>query len=259
MNAAKALYHRLVPEKIRNPIGLVRRDMTDRLHRLFSRRALPPRDLLGHIQMTPYVSEYLGVGKKSAESIIAAFDRSGLPSGASVLDFGCGSGRALIHMDTRGWSLFGCDIDEDAISWSRRGLPSARFEVNKSQPPLPFAAGQFDAIFAVSVFTHFDGDEQRAWARELRRILKPNGVAVISTMGPGILDNFPAHALPVNRKTLAESGFIFIPSETSFNARAVFHTAPGIARLFSDDFELMLWEEQGLDGFQDLSILRVRA
>ena len=68
MNAAKALYHRLVPAEIRNPIGLVRRDLTDRLRRLVTRRPLPPRDLLGHIQMTPYVSEYLGVGRKSAAS-----------------------------------------------------------------------------------------------------------------------------------------------------------------------------------------------
>ena len=209
--------------------------------------------------MTLYLSEYLGVGKKAARSIIAAFAWTGLPSGASVLDFGCGSGRVLIHMDNRGWSLSGCDIDDDAIAWSRKGLPAARFEVNKSQPPLPFASGQFDAVFAVSVFTHFDGDEQRAWARELRRILKPDGIAVISTMGPGILDNFPAHALPENRKMLAESGFIFIPSESSFNARAAFHTAPGIARLFGEHFEVLRWEEQGLDGFQDLSVLRAMA
>lgn len=259
LNTAKAFYHRLVPATIRNPIGLARRDLTDRLRRLFSRRVLPPRELLSHIQMTPYLSEYLEVGKKAARSIIAAFARTGLASGASVLDFGCGSGRALIHMDNRGWSLFGCDIDDEAITWSRKALPAASFEVNKPQPPLPFASGQFDAVFAVSVFTHFDRDEQTAWARELRRILKPGGIAVISTMGAGILDNFPAHALPENRKVLAESGFIFIPSESSFNARAAFHTAQGIARVFSDYFEVMRWEELGLDGFQDLSILKARS
>jgi len=208
--------------------------------------------------MTPYVSEYLGVGKKSAESIVSVLERIGIRPGAAVLDFGCGSGRVLIHMGNHGWRLLGCDIDQEAIAWSRKGVPGARFEVNGMAPPLPFPDSELDVVFAVSVFTHFDESEQAAWAHELRRILKPGGVAVISTMGPGILDNFPAHAQPGNRKQLAESGFVYIPNQSSFNARAAFHTASGISRLFERNFELVLWEEQGLDGFQDLSVLRAR-
>jgi len=105
----------------------------------------------------------------------------------SVLDFGCGCGRV-----TRWWrdfpgSLAGSDLDPQAVVWCRRNLPFARFEVNGLEPPLVFEDGSFDLVYALSVFTHLTADLQLAWRDELRRVLRPTGVLLMTTHGRSYL------------------------------------------------------------------------
>ena len=49
-----------------------------------------------------------------------------------------------------------------------------------SQPPTKFEDGAFDAILAISVFTHLDQDLQNAWLAELKRIARPGGIVLAS-------------------------------------------------------------------------------
>ncbi len=51
------------------------------------------------------------------------------------------------------------------------------------EPPLPFAAAQFDLVLAGSVFTHLDAAHQEQWLTEIRRVLRPGGVLVATTLG----------------------------------------------------------------------------
>ena len=255
LNRAKALYHRLVPASIRNPFGLLRRDVTDRLKRIAHRGALPPRELLERIQMTPWVDEYVRIGARSAASVrrLLAPSLDGRQR-SRVLDFGCGSGRALLQLKDTSWELYGCDVDAGAIEWLRQQEGEERFRITDPDPPLPWPDATFDAIYSVSVFTHFSETAQKAWIAELARVLGPDGLLVVSTMGPSVLPNFPVHCTPKNRDELKRSGFFFVPSGESFNANAAFHSASGLIRLFSPHFTLRAWLEQGLDGFQDLSL-----
>lgn len=258
MNYAKGLYHRIVPARIRNPIGLFRRDVADRLRRVFTRVPLPPRELLANIQMTPWAREYLGVGKRSANSILRQLESLGisLRTPARVLDFGCGSGRILRYFRRSGWDLYGCDIDRDAVDWSRRTLPFASLAVCAVDPPLPYPDAHFDVVLSISVFTHFSPDEQKAWRDEIARVLKPGALLILTTMGPSVLGNFPqlTNAAALNR--LTADGSLFVRKDGPFNASASFHTARAIVEGFSPPFFLMRWLERGLDGFQDLSVLR---
>ena len=254
VSGAKALYHRLIPQEVRNPIGLLRRSSLDRITRATASVPLPPRELLGNIQMTPWVREYLDIGERSAVSIRAALTSSAVPVEGRVLDFGCGSGRALRHLRGSPWQLHGCDVDKPAIDWTAANLRFAQFRVSPLSPPLPYEENFFDAVYAISVFTHFSPTQQRSWAEELARVIKPGGALLVSTMGPGILCNFPAHGTLENQRELATGGSIFIPSEISFNSNAAFHSITGLKKVFCDGFDLRSWEEQGLDGFQDLSV-----
>lgn len=269
MPTLKRLYQSLVPAPIRYPIGRFRRGLDDRLRRLATPGPLPPRELLTRVQLTPYVREYLEVGAKVAAAIRRAFEGSGPrpPSPCRepvrVLDFGCGLGRTLRHFGDSGWELHGCDVDADTLAWSRWALPFVHFAENGKRPPLPYPAGHFGALWAVSVFTHFDAAEQAAWAAELGRVLEPGGLAAISTMGPLALSSFPELATPGNRRRLKEEGFFFEPGEPdsdgpSFNARGAFHTVAGLERIFGGEFELVRWTEGSLEGFQDLALLRRR-
>lgn len=258
VSLVRSLYHRALPARVRNPFGMARRKLHDRLLRVLSPAPLPPVSLLRNIQLTPFVSEYLRIGRRSAVALEAAILRSGLKGEARVLDFGCGSARTLRHLRKSGWILHGCDIDTEAIAWARRALPDVDLRVTGEHPPLPWPDGTFDAIWAVSVFTHLSGRAQQEWFAELARVLRPGGVLLISTMGISVIGAFADHDTQSNRSQLAAEGHLFRTRPGDFNDQAAFHTPAGIRALAAPWFDLEEWAEQGLDGFQDLSVLRRR-
>lgn len=255
--ALKEVYHRLIPPAIRYPIGRFRRDVEDRVRRLVTRGPLPPRDLLQRVQITPYVREYLEVGGRGAATVREAIRTADLAHGGPlrVLDFGCGLGRTLRFMAGEPWQLYGCDVDAYSIEWARQAYRFATLDLTGDRPPLPYADGSFDALYGISVFTHFAEADQTTWARELARVLKPGGLAVISTMGPMALGSFPNLATPGNTAALEEMGFVVAIEGERFNERGTFHCAAGVERFFSEGFELRSWTQGGLDDFQDLSCL----
>lgn len=262
---AKDLYHRLIPDRVRYPIGRLRRGAIDRWVRWRTAGpALPPRAMLRSVQMTPWIWEYLQVGEVAAGSVRAAFEDACLAStrdtadgGAPrVLDFGCGLGRTLRFLLDTCWHLEGCDVDARSVEWSRTAFPQIRFEVNAPEPPLPYPSSTFDGLFAVSVFTHFDAPQQSAWAAEVARVLRAGGLALITTMGVHALGGFPNLHSDDNRRTLEEAGFFVDEGGEDFNSRGAFHTRAGIEDIFGDGFEVLSHRPGGVDGFQDLSVLR---
>lgn len=50
-------------------------------------------------------------------------------------------------------------------------------------PPLPYANDRFDLVLGFSVFSHLREKAQQIWLQELRRVMTPNGLAVLSTLG----------------------------------------------------------------------------
>ena len=102
----------------------------------------------------------------------------------SVLDWGCGCGRVLRHwQDLPQRRLYGCDINPRVVHWLRQATRSANIRCNGPLPPLPFEDGSFDFLYAVSVLTHIPASGQVAWMRELRRVLRPGGHALVSLHG----------------------------------------------------------------------------
>jgi SAM-dependent methyltransferase len=101
-----------------------------------------------------------------------------------VLDFGCGSGRILQHLcRAHPCRFFGCDVDPAAVRWAGRNLPRADLRVSPPMPPLPYEPDSFDLVIAVSVFTHLPESAQLAWLGELRRVLRPGGLALVTVTG----------------------------------------------------------------------------
>jgi SAM-dependent methyltransferase len=100
----------------------------------------------------------------------------------SVFDLGCSSGRVLRHLVCQGdvHQCWGADIDAGNVEWVRKHLPNRiRVFQNSMIPHLPLPDASLDLFTAFSVFTHIDVFEM-AWILEVRRILKPGGIAYIS-------------------------------------------------------------------------------
>jgi SAM-dependent methyltransferase len=233
----KAVYHRLVPAQLRFPFGRFRRRAGEWLIQRSTSLPYPPPELLARVQTAPTAAEYREVGRRGAASILAAAAAAGVSaqSTVAVLDFGCGPGRVIRFLSDTSWVLYGCDVDAEAVEWSRASLPFARFFRTDPNPPLPFAEGMFDIVFAVSVFPRFTNDEQRLWAAEIARVVRPEGSAIVTTLSPELGGAF-AHLDPEARPTL--------------------NTAREVAENFAPSFRAVWWRERGLDGFEDLTLLR---
>jgi len=101
-------------------------------------------------------------------------------AGASVLEAGCGIGTDGVRFAVAGADYTGLDFSPTALSLAQHrfdmeGLPG-RF-VSGSVSLLPLRADQFDLVFSHGVIHHVE--DTKAAVRELARVLKPGGTALI--------------------------------------------------------------------------------
>lgn len=100
------------------------------------------------------------------------------PRTATILDVGCGTGEMAATLMRRGYGVWGVDIAEAMIRHARGRCGSDRFRVGDIEH-LPFRNDSFDAVVCLGVVEYLDIDEQAL--REMWRVLKPGGRAVVST------------------------------------------------------------------------------
>lgn len=101
-----------------------------------------------------------------------------------LLDAGCGDGRFLQELKTRGARhLFGIDVSERAISFARLLLSEVELRVARVEE-LPFEAAFFDVVFLIETLEHIPPGEIPAVLGELRRVLQPDGQLILSVPSP---------------------------------------------------------------------------
>lgn len=127
---------------------------------------------------------YLESGERSAAALrgLLADHHLTLQPGQRMLDWGCAAGRVLrcFEAEARAGEAWGVDTHAPSISWAKENLsPPFRLAVCSDLPHLPFRDGHFQLVYGLSVITHID-HLLDAWLLELRRILAPGGVAVLS-------------------------------------------------------------------------------
>jgi SAM-dependent methyltransferase len=113
------------------------------------------------------------VGKRLLLRALLA--RAGGARGRRLLDVGCGTGGVLAELAAEG-TVVGIDRDELALRFCRdRGLGAV---VRASALQLPFGDASFDVCVMMDVLEHLD--DEGVLLREVRRLLRPGGVALIS-------------------------------------------------------------------------------
>jgi 2-polyprenyl-6-hydroxyphenyl methylase/3-demethylubiquinone-9 3-methyltransferase len=112
-----------------------------------------------------------------------------ISAGARVMDFGCGNGSMLAFLSDCGWHLSGVDFSLSGIELARRSYPSIDFQVGDvSDPEFDHPLiGQFDLVISTEVVEHLY--LPRHFARNCFRLLKPDGILVVSTPYHGYLKN----------------------------------------------------------------------
>lgn len=221
---------------------------------------LPPADLIYQTAGTASPVAYVESGRMTAASIRAALSENGFNIGAmgSVLDFGCGCGRVIrAWAGLPGLGLHGCDYNPRLVAWCRRNLPFASFTVNGLEPSLPYAAEQFGFAYAVSVFTHLPEELQDAWLTDLRRVLRPSGVLLLTTHGAR---HFAAYsATPEERRAFANGELVVgYPEGAGSNLCAAFHPEPYLWKRFAPNWDVLEYRPAGEPGTggQEIWLLR---
>ncbi|MBI1364482.1 MAG: methyltransferase domain-containing protein [Alphaproteobacteria bacterium] len=119
--------------------------------------------------MTSGAATAAAVAKRIEAHIEAKYPR--------VADWGCGLARVIRHLPEN-YQRTGFDYNARAIAWCRAHIKGARFETNGAAPPLPAEPGAFDALYALSVFTHLSASGHAAWIAEIERVLRPGGLFI---------------------------------------------------------------------------------
>jgi SAM-dependent methyltransferase len=108
-----------------------------------------------------------------------AFAQLGAVSGLDVLDYGCGHGMAAVVLARQGARVTGIDLSPGYLREARQRAEANGVVIDFMQADgdrLPFADASFDRVWGNAILHHLDVEQA---GRELRRVLRPGGIAVL--------------------------------------------------------------------------------
>jgi SAM-dependent methyltransferase len=134
--------------------------------------------------------------------------------------------------------------------------------VNHYEPPLQYPEGYFDIVFSVSIWTHLAPHLQLPWLLEMKRILAPGGLALLTTIGPyGYRRGTHLGAVTFSLEELMRDGFCYSEYPTKYLPGvpcygAGYHTPAYVTKAWSKYFDVLEVQEGVIDNLNDLVILR---
>jgi ubiquinone/menaquinone biosynthesis C-methylase UbiE len=99
-----------------------------------------------------------------------------LPSGASVLELGCGSGIPMTRrLVDHGFKITGVDISCEQLALAEKNVPEATLALG-DMTTLEFDDNSFDAVTAFYSVTHIPRVEHSDLIKSIFKLLKPGGI-----------------------------------------------------------------------------------
>lgn len=167
---------------------------------------------------------------------------SKLPSGASVLDAGCGVGRDANILTKQGLSVTGLDLSKGLLRVASKRFPDISF-IYGNLLKLPFDDAHFDGVWSNTSLLHLEtvNDVKQSLA-EMYRVLKQPGLihvvvkaqtgkdktAVVSDKLSGHDRFFQYFTLDEMRGLLREAGFTIILSKEYSEIETITHGRPEV-------------------------------
>jgi SAM-dependent methyltransferase len=144
----------------------------------------------------PYYAEaegadWLGIFWDKSSLFKSLFDSLDLQS---VLEIACGQGRHAAQFLERAGTLTLLDVNQFNIDFCKERFRSAenvQFVVNDGSTLAPLANEGFTAVYSYDAMVHFEFEDVISYIKEVRRVLKPGGRALLHmsdyTDAPGAL------------------------------------------------------------------------
>lgn len=107
----------------------------------------------------------------------------GDPQQVDLLDVGCGVGNFHPMLQDHLGSLSGCDISAACLETAAQRNPGVTYR-HYDGGRLPFGDAQFDAVTAICVMHHVPPGLWPQFSAELRRVLRPGGIALVFEHNP---------------------------------------------------------------------------
>ncbi len=160
---------------------------------------IPP----AHLRMgygVPSDELFLNAGEASAAALRSLMKEHGiaLNKTASVLDWGCATGRVLrwFVQEAQEVEFWGVDQDESSILWAKENLsPPFQFVTGSAYPHLPFPDNKFGLVYGLSVFTHLEHFSD-LWLLEIHRVMQRGGYAIFTIHDENTVRHFLEHGRP---------------------------------------------------------------
>jgi ubiquinone/menaquinone biosynthesis C-methylase UbiE len=105
-----------------------------------------------------------------------------------VLEVGCGAGHLLARLPAG--RAVGLDLAESLLARTARRLRGGAALAQGDAAALPFAGAAFDRVYCSEVLEHLV--DPAAAVREIRRVLRPGGVAVLSVPNERLINRVKA-------------------------------------------------------------------
>ena len=179
---------------------------------------------------------------------------------SSVMEWGCGVARIIRHLPElcdNGTSITGIDINDKMIEWNKSNIPGIHFETIGYIPPTTLSGGKYDLVYAISVFTHIEADQQMNWVKEIHRLMATGGVFLFTTHGTA----YDTKLSPHERRTLKDNGVVTTSyTQKGHRMMASYNDADRFKKLIQDYFSVLEFysgkEYPDKIGGQDLWVVR---
>jgi len=163
---------------------------------------------------------------------IAARPHLGAPETLDYLDVGCGVGSFHPLVVGRFAQVSGCDVSGESVEKATAANAEVVYRAYDGKR-LPYDDGRFDVLTTICVVHHVPPAEWTAFFAELRRVLKPGGIACVIEHNPFN----PLTRLAVARCPFDEDAVLLAPRR----ARGLFAGA-GFSAVTTRQFLFLPWE-----------------
>ena len=146
-----------------------------------------------------------------------------LPSGATVLELGCGAGIPTTQRLAARFAVTGVDLSPRQITLAQQHVPGATFRTG-DMTALSFPAEVFDAVCAFYAITHVPREEHAGLLTRIASWLRPGGLFVASFSNGdaiGVIEDdwlgaptyFSGYDAATNQALVRQAGFVIAQAQ----------------------------------------------